>query len=62
MKRLLVIALCFTVILGISSTAYSQEEKVKSTMERQAWVDTVLANPAGPDIEAYLACRFNGDG
>ena len=30
MKRLLVIALCFTVILGISSTAYSQEEKVKS--------------------------------
>lgn len=22
--------------------------------ERQAWVDTVLANPAGPDVEAYL--------
>lgn len=22
--------------------------------ERQAWVDTVLANPTGPDVEAYL--------
>lgn len=29
--------------------------------ERQAWVETVLANPAGPDVEAYLACRYNGD-
>lgn len=23
--------------------------------ERQAWIDCVLANPKGPDIEAYLA-------
>ncbi len=29
--------------------------------ERQAWVEMVLANPQGPDLEAYLACRFNGN-
>lgn len=29
--------------------------------ERQAWVDSVLANPKGPDIEAYLACQLNKD-
>jgi hypothetical protein len=29
--------------------------------ERQAWIDTVLANPAGPDVEAYLACRLSED-
>jgi hypothetical protein len=29
--------------------------------ERQAWVDTVLANPDGPDIKAYLATRYNAD-
>ncbi len=26
--------------------------------ERQAWVETILANAAGPDHEAYLARRF----
>lgn len=25
--------------------------------ERRAWLDTVLENPAGPDVEAYLARR-----
>lgn len=25
--------------------------------ERQAWIDTVLANPDGPDLDAYLARR-----
>jgi hypothetical protein len=29
--------------------------------ERQAWVETVLANPAGPDLDAYLARRMGGD-
>jgi len=27
--------------------------------ERQAWIDTVLNNPAGPDISAYLTRRLN---
>jgi prepilin-type processing-associated H-X9-DG protein len=27
--------------------------------ERQAWLDTVLTNPAGVDLEAYLAQRLN---
>jgi hypothetical protein len=27
--------------------------------ERQAWIDTVLANPAGPDLDAYLARQLN---
>jgi len=30
--------------------------------ERDAWVETVLANPAGPDLEAYLARRLDEDG
>lgn len=25
--------------------------------EREAWIDTVLANPDGPDLDAYLARR-----
>ena len=29
--------------------------------ERQAWLETVLANPARPDIDAYLARRLNED-
>ncbi len=29
--------------------------------ERQAWIDTVLANPDGPDLPAYLACQLNED-
>jgi hypothetical protein len=28
--------------------------------ERQAWVEAVLANPAGPDLDAYLARRMTG--
>ena len=28
--------------------------------ERQAWVETVLANPGGPDLDAYLARRLTG--
>lgn len=31
------------------------------TFERQAWVDTVLANPSGPNLEAYLRRQFSGD-
>ena len=27
--------------------------------ERQAWIDTVLNNPAGPDLPAYLTRRLN---
>jgi len=29
--------------------------------EREAWVDTVLSNSGGPDLEAYLARRINRD-
>jgi hypothetical protein len=29
--------------------------------ERQAWLDMVLKNRVGPDIEGYLAYRFNQD-
>ena len=29
--------------------------------ERQAWIDCVLANPAGPDLDAYLARQLNED-
>ena len=29
--------------------------------ERQAWIDAVLANPTGPDLEAYLRHRLNED-
>jgi len=27
--------------------------------EREAWMQTVLANPAGPDLKAYLLRRMN---
>lgn len=29
--------------------------------ERQAWVDKVLANPSGPDLDAYLDERLNAE-
>lgn len=29
--------------------------------ERQAWIDCVLANPHGPDLDAYLARRMEAD-
>lgn len=29
--------------------------------ERQAWIDTVLANPAGPNLQQYLARQLNED-
>jgi hypothetical protein len=29
--------------------------------EQQAWLDSVLRNPNGPDLERYLACRLNED-
>lgn len=29
--------------------------------EREAWVQCVLANDAGPDLDAYLARRFEAD-
>ncbi|HML21399.1 MAG TPA: hypothetical protein PKD09_07125 [Aggregatilinea sp.] len=29
--------------------------------ERQAWLETVLANPAGPDLDAYLARCLDAD-
>lgn len=29
------------------------------SFERDAWVDTVLANPRGPDLDAYLARRLD---
>ncbi|RIK29394.1 MAG: hypothetical protein DCC55_38030 [Chloroflexi bacterium] len=29
--------------------------------ERQAWIETMLANPQGPDLDAYLARQLNED-
>jgi hypothetical protein len=29
--------------------------------ERRAWIEDVLANPSGPDIELYMSRRFNAD-
>lgn len=29
--------------------------------ERRAWIEDVLANPDGPDLERYLERRFDGD-
>jgi hypothetical protein len=29
--------------------------------ERRAWLEDVLANPDGPDVERYLDRRFDGD-
>jgi hypothetical protein len=29
------------------------------SFERQAWVDAVLINPGGPDLEAYVEARLN---
>jgi hypothetical protein len=31
------------------------------SFERQAWIENVLANPYGPDIEQYLECKLNAD-
>jgi hypothetical protein len=28
--------------------------------ERQAWIEDVIGNPAGPDLDRYMARRFNG--
>ncbi|WP_315702970.1 MULTISPECIES: hypothetical protein [unclassified Bradyrhizobium] len=35
-------------------------ELAVQAFERQAWLDHVLANPAGPDIEGYLSVGLNG--
>jgi hypothetical protein len=29
--------------------------------ERRAWIDCVLANPGGPDVEMYLMQQLNED-
>jgi hypothetical protein len=29
--------------------------------ERRAWLEDVLANPEGPDVERYLAREYNED-
>lgn len=29
--------------------------------ERDAWLETVMRNPAGPDFDAYLAARLDAD-
>jgi hypothetical protein len=29
--------------------------------ERRAWIDEVIGNPDGPDLDAYMARRFEGD-
>ena len=29
--------------------------------ERRAWIEDILSNPAGPDVERYLGRHFDGD-
>jgi hypothetical protein len=36
-------------------------ELAVTDFERRAWLEHVLARPEGPDIEAYLAARFQGE-
>jgi hypothetical protein len=36
-------------------------ELAVAAAERQAWIDCVLANPAGPDLERYLSVRLRDD-
>ncbi|MFB9835638.1 hypothetical protein [Actinoallomurus acaciae] len=36
-------------------------ELAVTDFERRAWLEHVLARPGGPDIEGYLADRFQGD-
>jgi hypothetical protein len=36
-------------------------ELAVAAAERQAWIDCVLANPAGPDLERYLTVRLSDD-
>jgi hypothetical protein len=36
-------------------------ELAVTDFERRSWLRHVLANPEGPDIEAYLGDRFEGD-
>lgn len=31
-----------------------------TAFERQAWVDSVLANPRGPDVDEYFDAHFDG--
>jgi hypothetical protein len=31
------------------------------SFERDAWLDEVLANPEGPNLDGYLHRRFEGD-
>lgn len=43
-----------------SSASTTDGTRVSFCHERQAWVDTVLDNPAGPDLNAYLDRVLSG--
>jgi hypothetical protein len=36
-------------------------ELAATDFERRAWIDDVLANPAGPDVERYLTRRLDAE-
>jgi hypothetical protein len=44
-----------------TTTIGSVRELAITDHERQAWLRHVLANPDGPDLEAYLGDHFEGD-
>ena len=50
----------FEDVTGTGLIACAWDLRVLS-FERDTWVESVLANPAGPDLERYLASRLNED-
>ena len=50
----------FEDVTGAGLIACAWDLRVLS-FERDSWVEAVLANPAGPDLERYLARRLNED-
>ncbi len=50
----------FKNVTGTSLTACVWDLRVMC-FERQAWVDKVLRNPDGPDLDAYVAMQLNED-
>src|SRR5918994_1990950 len=46
---------------GVGFVGVHQGRGANVGFEREAWVEEVLANAAGPDVEAYVNRRLNED-
>lgn len=51
-------ALAYTTPTGLSACVWDLSVQC---FERKAWVETVLGNEAGPDVEAYLGMQMVGE-